>query len=236
MLGINIYFMNYIKTTYKSFINEDKENGIILYHGSDAEFAEFDDSKISTGDASELFGKGYYLTNNLKVAKHYAYLKTKAAKIVKWNNKGIFGTELPEYSDDADEYAEANLKVNKFIVSGNILNVKTYILPDEFIAQLRLSFERNSPWGDYPDALIRIFDNCIRYMRENTSEIFHFRGELAYISGQIILDNKNMMNDMVNYIRKLGYDGLKYESDKSFEGEGSWNYVIYNKSAIHKSI
>ena len=42
------------------------------------------------------------------------------------------------------------------------------------------------------------------------------------------------MNDIINYIKNIGFDGLKYESDKDFEGENSWNYVIYNKNIITK--
>lgn len=53
-------------TNFKIF--EEMEN-VILYHGSNKEFKEFDETKLSTGDSSELFGKGFYLTDNIDVAK-----------------------------------------------------------------------------------------------------------------------------------------------------------------------
>ncbi len=33
----------------------------------------------------------------------------------------------------------------------------------------------------------------------------------------------------------MGYDGLKFKSNQSYEGNfNSWNYVIYNKNIIKK--
>ena len=66
-------FESYIK------LNETIEHKM-LYHGSNYNFNEFDIDKISTGDGSDLFGKGFYLTNNIKVAEFYAKLITKKEK------------------------------------------------------------------------------------------------------------------------------------------------------------
>ena len=43
---------------------------LVLYHGTDVEFNEFDLSKI--GEGSDLLGKGIYLTENKSVANFYA--------------------------------------------------------------------------------------------------------------------------------------------------------------------
>lgn len=87
-----------------------------------------------------------------------------------------------------------------------------------------------------------MFDNTIKFMREHKSEIYNYRGELLYLIDQI--DFKNI-NPIINYIKKLGYDGVKYKSDKDYDmnkklgydGEDEninyWNYVIYNKNIIH---
>ena len=70
-------------------------------------------------------------------------------------------------------------------------------------------------------------------MRNNKSRIHNYRGELWYIFNQFALNDK-IKNDIVSYIKVMGYDGIKYESDKDFEGDNSWNYVIYNKNIINK--
>ncbi|MCK9415791.1 DUF3990 domain-containing protein [Candidatus Dojkabacteria bacterium] len=126
--------MKYIKSFV--LITETLENKF-LYHGSNVEFDEFNDNLISTGDSSELFGKGFYLTDNINVAKFYAIQKAKNDKIIKWTHDGILGSPVPHY--------------------------------------------------------------------------------------------------IISYIKKMGYDGLKYKSDQSYEGNfDSWNYVIYNKNIIKK--
>jgi hypothetical protein len=215
-------------TKFHNFINEKIEN-VILYHGSNKEFDEFDDTKISSGDSSELFGKGYYLTDNIEIAKFYGKLISKKDKITKYTDTGIFGTPVPHFSDDADEYSEKNYKVNTFRVNGNILNSKIFVLDDGFINFLKKTFKEDGVWGDKSDMMV---DRVVSYMRNNKSQIRNYRGELWYVTQQLPdLD----INKIVDYIKKLGYDGLKYEPDKDFEGnEHYWNYVIYNKSVIKK--
>lgn len=199
---------------------------VILYHGSDVEFDEFDDTKISSGDGSELFGKGFYLTNNEEVAKFYGLLAAKKHKITGYNQSGIFGSTLAEYSKDADEYAQNNHKVNTFKVHGNILNAKTFIIDEQFKNFIIESYAKYS--GFDKESAERSFN----YLKQNKQKINKFRGELEYIIKQVAFADEKIKEDIIDYIKKLGYDGVKYESDKSFEGEGSWNYVIYNKKAI----
>lgn len=47
---------------------------------------------------------------------------------------------------------------------------------------------------------------------------------------------KNFVLITEENIKKMGYDGLKFKSDQSYEGNfNSWNYVIYNKNIIKKN-
>jgi len=209
-------------------LNEKFEN-VILYHGSNKEFDEFDDNKISSGDSSELFGKGYYLTDNIEIAKFYGKLLSKRDKITKYTNTGIFSTPEPHYSHDADEYSDKNYKINTFNIKGNILNSKDYILDNNFLSFLKTLWMKDSGFGKSGD---KIFDSRVDFMRNHKNEIRNFRGELWYLILQSGFRDKT---PIVNYIKNIGYDGLKYEPDKDFEGnENYWNYVIYNKSIIKK--
>jgi len=77
-----------------------------------------------------------------------------------------------------------------------------------------------------------MFNRIVEFMRNNKKKIHNYRGELWYLILQCGFRDKKLITD---YIKQIGYDGLKYESDLDFEGEHGWNYVIYNKSVI-KSI
>jgi hypothetical protein len=221
--------MKYIKNFV--LITETYENKF-LYHGSNVKFDEFDDTKLSTGDASELFGMGYYLTDNIKVAKFYAKERSKKDKITKWSYDGIFGLPVAHYSKNVEDYAERVAKINTFKIKGNILNIDTYIIDNEFLNFIRKSHHKHSAYGEQS---YEIFDHCIKFLRGNKSKIHNYRGELNYVIHQTVLGEKEMMNDIVSYIRNMGYDGLKFKSDQNFEGNfDSWNYVIYNKNIIKK--
>ena len=218
----------FIKETLKEYINEQIENKT-LYHGSNKEFDSFDDKLISTGEGSDLFGKGYYFTDNKDVAEFYAKLKTKKDKIKKYDNSGLFKTEVPIYQDDADDYSDKNKKINTFKISGNILNSEEFIIDDKFKEVIINSFEKYSGLGK--DSAIKTFN----FLKNNKNNINNFRGELEYIIKQLAYADKNILNDIIGYINGLGYQGIKYRPDKDFEGnQNSWNYVIFDKNIIKK--
>lgn len=219
----------FILKTIKNCLNEERET-VEVYHGSNSKFNTFDDNKLSTGDGSDLFGKGYYFTDNIKVADFYAKLITKKERIKDYSFSGPLKSEVPIYHNDAEQYAENNKKINSFIIDGNILNSQDYILDDNFIKVILESFRRNSGYGDSSDGL---FYSTLNFLRENKSRIKNYRGELIYIIGQIVLSNNTIISDIVSHIKNSGYDGVKYRPDLNFEGNAdSWNYVIYNKNII----
>lgn len=255
--------MSIIKIKFKDFVNENFYNSNTLYHGIDKKSANdirvngvdiskrhlekhevtklyhgskylfdmFDDSKISSGDGSELFGKGYYLTDNIEVANFYAELITKKDKIEKYDFSGPLKSEVPIYSEDADDYAKANKKINKFLLNGNILDTYTYILDNDFVNKLREIYTKYSGWG--ADESKRLFNTKMEFLRNNKAGINRYRGEILYIIQSVILGDKDMMNELVEYIKSLSYDGVKYKPDTSFEGNiDSYNYVIYNKNVL----
>lgn len=55
------------ETQFRKIVNE-----MLLYHGSCADFDEFDDKFVLTGVGQMAFGYGFYLTNNVENARSYA--------------------------------------------------------------------------------------------------------------------------------------------------------------------
>lgn len=60
--------MNNITTSFLKFINENLENGLIVYHGTNKSFSKFEIEKTSLYN---LYGRGFYFTDSLEVAKCY---------------------------------------------------------------------------------------------------------------------------------------------------------------------
>jgi hypothetical protein len=225
---IETKFNNFVKL---NMIKEEHES-VVLYHGSNVEFNEFDEAKLSTGEGGDLFGKGFYLTNNIAVAKFYAHQITKKEKIKDYKPTGFFKSYEPVYHDDAEEHAEANAKINVFKVEGNFLNCQTYLIDSELRETIIDAYIKHSGWGEEGRT---IAERTLNYIRNNKNRVEAFRGELEYVIRQLVLGVGEMLDEIMAYVRNMGFDGIKYESDKSYEGEGSWNYVIFNKKAIKSS-
>ena len=116
------------------FVKALERGGRILYHGSKHKFEEFDDSKRLTGEGSDLFGNGYYLTDSEKVAEFYGHQTAKKDFVKDYKPTGIFGTAQPVYENEAEaDKKAAELKViNRFWVDGEILDAETFIIDKEF--------------------------------------------------------------------------------------------------------
>jgi hypothetical protein len=187
---------------------------------------------ISKGEGGDLFGKGFYLTNNKAVAAFYGKQIAMQDYILKYTYDGIFGSPIPVFKPGAEEMAEKNAKMNTFKMHGMILNASTFVIDKEFqevITKLFMSFSKDEKYDR------KRCDEVFEFMRTNKEKIHNFRGELEYVISQLGYVDPKLKEGIVDYIKKLGYDGIKYESDKEYEGAGSWNYVIFNKNILKPS-
>lgn len=215
----------------ENYLNEEQIN-TLLYHGSSEKFDAFSDEKQGAGEGGNLFGKGFYLTDSEEIAKFYALQVSKNDHISNYKPTGIFQSMEPVYTPDAEERARENMHINKFRVNGNFLDAESYILDDEFKNYLIELMEKHSGFKDSSRQIVnRTFD----FLKNNKEKIRHYRGELEYVIKQLGMGNEEFVSGVRNYIISLGYDGVKYPSDKSYEGPGAHNYVVYNKRAIKLS-
>lgn len=68
---------------YKALLNEDASQGkYIVFHASNEKFDNFDISKISNLNG-DLYGKGFYFTNNIKYAKKFGKFTYKCEIVLK---------------------------------------------------------------------------------------------------------------------------------------------------------
>ena len=94
---------------------------MVVYHGTDVKFNQFDLTKV--GEGSDLLGKGIYLTENKKVAEFYANLVAKKRYIKKYE-EGILGSENPIYEDDASKKAKKHEIIYDFFINAkNIVDI-----------------------------------------------------------------------------------------------------------------
>lgn len=204
------------------------ENDIILYHGSKSEFDDFDESVEGSGEGSDLFGKGFYLTDDEVIANFYGHAVAKKDFIDDYEPTGIFGTYEPVFKDDADEQAAKNKRVLAFKFTGNALDEENYIIGEEFRKAIVDIADKYSPFKGASA------ERAFTYLRGNKDKIRNYRGELIYIIEHVGMGDKKIVQAISDYVREMGYDAIKYPSDIDFEGGGFYNYVVFNKSALKK--
>lgn len=200
------------------------ENGepLILYHGTDINFNEYDLTKI--GEGSDLLGKGIYLTENENVANFYASLVAKK-RYIKGYETGIFGTESPLYEKDADEKAEKHKVIYDFFVNAkNIVNINEININNDlkeiFIKSITFLF------GDTSKDVI---NSRIDFANKNYNKIKNYRGIIIYLIEQFP-DSKK---EVLEYIKNK-YDCIVFEPTDDFEYNLNdyKNYVVFNSNQI----
>jgi tRNA nucleotidyltransferase (CCA-adding enzyme) len=222
--------INWVKNNFSEHFDKGGSiDTVTLYHGSDNVFKQFDPIKQSTGEGGDLFGKGFYLTDNKRVAEFYALQQAKKRFITHYTSDGILGSDVPHFSKEADREAKKHVHVNTFKVSGNFLDAENFVIDEKFKKGLAEVLARYSPMGDFS---INDLDRIINYARNNHDKIHNYRGELEYVIGRTTLGDQGAINAVAEFIQSQGYDGIKYPSSKDYEGDGSYNYVIYSPDAF----
>lgn len=107
---------NFWKWFEGSKIIDNKGNPLICYHGSNTEFDNFDNSKIKIG----WLGKGFYFTNDKKVAKTFGnkiivcYINLKNPYIAESNDPNSLITELKnKYNLSSEQENDISIVLKK---------------------------------------------------------------------------------------------------------------------------
>ena len=66
-----------VTTSLKKLINENQQNELVGWHGSTADFNEFDTNFIGTGESTQVYGWGIYITGVKETGHFYAALIAK---------------------------------------------------------------------------------------------------------------------------------------------------------------
>lgn len=211
-----------------------------VYHGSGADFTEFDFDHMGEGAGSQAFGWGGYVTSSKKIGKDYAMLKdnpnsnlkSDAKEFLKTyptydsflaNHKRIGASQRFTESEKKNFYEgmvkAANVSRNLYEVDipddngGNYLNWDAPIT-DELIDKVAKALPS-----------LRSFD--IKDLKKDRA----FDNFYKTISMRSVTDDASFNDDKAasKLLSSLGYTGIKYKAGRNFGGaeEGDTNYVIF---------
>ena len=222
---------------------------IRVYHGSGADFSEFDFSHMSEGAGSQTFGWGGYVTSSKKIGKDYAMLKDNSYSNLKTEAKKFLET-YPTYEsflanhkrigarqglteDEKKEFYKrmvnaANVSRNLYEVNIPDDNGSNYLdwdgeipssINKEDIAKDMLDNIKKEE-GEKEDWELESLENDI-----NDSLEWANNGEELYKAISLYLGDKAASK----FLSSLGYTGIKYKAGRNFGGaeEGDTNYVIF---------
>ena len=211
-----------------------------VYHGSGADFTEFDFDHMGEGAGSQVFGWGGYVTSSKKIGKDYAMLKdnpnsnlkSDAKEFLKAyptyesflaNHKRIGASQRFTESEKKNFYEgmvkAANVSRNLYEVDipddngGNYLDWDAPVT-DELIDKVAKSLPS-----------LRSFD--IKDLKKDRT----FDNFYKTISMRSVTDDATFNDDKAasKLLSSLGYTGIKYKAGRNFGGveKGDTNYVIF---------
>lgn len=217
-----------------------------VYHGSGADFTEFDFDHMGEGAGSQVFGWGGYVTSSKKIGKDYAMLKDNPNSNLKSDAKE-FLKAYPTYESflanhkrigASQRFTESEKKnfyegmVKAANVSRNLYEVD---IPDD----------NGGNYLDWDKLLSKEQQNAIREglehlgvdikKLESKGQSLERTGENVYNSTLYIgltgteYDLPERTKGISKFLSSVGFTGIKYKAGRNFGGakKGDTNYVIF---------
>lgn len=206
-----------------------------VYHGSGADFTEFDFDHMGEGAGSQVFGWGGYVTSSEKIARGYTSLAaqsnglkreelksniSRAKERLPFMREGEYKTELEnEIKQWQKELANLDESKNLYEVEIPENNGSNYLdwdapITDELIDKVVKALPS-----------LRSYD--IEYFKKDRT----FDNFYKTISMRSVKDDATFNDDKAasKLLASLGYTGIKYKAGRNFGGakEGDTNYVIF---------
>lgn len=222
-----------------------------VYHGSGADFTEFDFNHMGEGAGSQVFGWGGYVTSSKKIGKSYATLMdndpSKAYYRIQRSNGTRFAKKYPTLESflHGDKQIAMNDKFTEQEKIDYYNEMKKLAEPYHNLYEVDIPDDNGSNYLDWDKPLSKSQQDAIREglehlgvgikTLENKGQSLERTGENVYNSTLYIgltgteYDLPERTKGISKFLSSVGFTGIKYKAGRNFGGakKGDVNYVIF---------
>lgn len=223
-----------------------------VYHGSGADFTEFDFDHIGEGEGSQAFGWGGYVTSSKKIGKNYATLMdndpSRAYYRIQHSNGTRFAKKYPTLESflHGDKQIAMNDKFTEQEKIDYYNEMKKLAEPYHNLYEVDIPDDNGSNYLDWDAPLTDKQKNTIikelRRLKIDFADFkkrgFSFDGSFGGNSYDFLMyalrktkkwKDVNASRAVGKFLSSLGYTGIKYKAGRNFGGakKGDTNYVIF---------
>lgn len=222
-----------------------------VYHGSGADFTEFDFDHMGEGAGSQVFGWGGYVTSSKKIGKSYATLMdndpSKAYYRIQRSNGTRFAKKYPTLESflHGDKQIAMNDKFTEQEKIDFYNEMKKLAEPYHNLYEVDIPEDNDSNYLDWDKPLSKKQQDAIREglehlgvgikTLESKGQSLEKTGENVYNSTLYIgltgteYDLPEKTKGISKFLSSVGFTGIKYKAGRNFGGakKGDVNYVIF---------
>lgn len=222
-----------------------------VYHGSGADFTEFDFDHMGEGAGSQVFGWGGYVTSSKKIGKSYATLMdndpSKAYYRIQRSNGTRFAKKYPTLESflHGDKQIAKNDKFTEQEKIDYYNEMKKLAEPYHNLYEVDIPEDNGSNYLDWDKPLSKKQQDSIREglehlgvgikTLESKGQSLERTGENIYNSTLYIgltgteYDLPERTKGISKFLSFVGFTGIKYKAGRNFGGakKGDTNYVIF---------
>lgn len=222
-----------------------------VYHGSGADFTEFDFDHMGEGAGSQVFGWGGYVTSSKKIGKSYATLMdndpSKAYYRIQRSNGTRFAKKYPTLESflHGDKQIAMNDKFTEQEKIDFYNEMKKLAEPYHNLYEVDIPDDNDSNYLDWDKPLSKKQQDAIREglehlgvdikTLESKGQSLERTGENVYNSTLYIgltgteYDLPERTKGISKFLSSVGFTGIKYKAGRNFGGakKGDTNYVIF---------
>lgn len=216
-----------------------------VYHGSGADFTEFDFDHIGEGEGSQAFGWGGYVTSSKKIGKNYATLMDNDPSRAYYRIQHSNGTRFAKKYPTLESFLHGDKQIamnDKFTEQEKIdfyNEMKKLAEPYHNLYEVDIPDDNGSNYLDWDapitdeliDKVAKALPSLRSYDIKDLKKDRTFDNFYKTISMRSVKDDASFNDDKAasKLLSSLGYTGIKYKAGRNFGGaeEGDTNYVIF---------
>ena len=222
-----------------------------VYHGSGADFTEFDFDHMGEGAGSQVFGWGGYVTSSKKIGKSYATLMDNDPSRAYYHIQRSNGTRFAKKYPTLESFLHGDKQIamnDKFTEQEKIdfyNEMKKLAEPYHNLYEVDIPDDNGSNYLDWDKPLSKKQQDAIREglehlgvgikTLESKGQSLERTGENVYNSTLYIgltgteYDLPERTKGISKFLSSVGFTGIKYKAGRNFGGakKGDTNYVIF---------